>query len=78
MSHVYNIGLPEDHTEYLHRAGRAGRIGSPVQGSYIENVATPSLAVQSSQVEIVVMSMALQQEDTAQEHQAFLLYHRAA
>lgn len=28
VSHVYNMGLPEDGTQYLHRAGRAGRIGS--------------------------------------------------
>ena len=33
MSHVYNLGPPEDPTEYLHRAGRAGRIGSPVGGT---------------------------------------------
>lgn len=32
VSHVYNLGPPEDPTEYLHRAGRAGRIGSPVGG----------------------------------------------
>lgn len=28
VSHVYNLGLPQDATQYLHRAGRAGRIGS--------------------------------------------------
>ena len=32
VSHIYNLGCPEDTTEYLHRAGRAGRIGSPVRG----------------------------------------------
>ena len=32
VSHVYNLGPPEDPVEYLHRAGRAGRIGSPVGG----------------------------------------------
>ena len=31
-SHVYNVGVPPTAAEYLHRAGRAGRIGSPVQG----------------------------------------------
>lgn len=31
VSHVYNLGCP-DATSYLHQAGRAGRIGSPVQG----------------------------------------------
>lgn len=32
LSHVYNVGPPEDATAYLHRAGRTGRIGSTVQG----------------------------------------------
>lgn len=31
VSHVYILGCP-DVTTYLHEAGRAGRIGSPVQG----------------------------------------------
>ena len=29
---VYSLGAPADATDYLHRAGRAGRIGSPVDG----------------------------------------------
>ncbi|GAB4823402.1 hypothetical protein N2152v2_010448 [Parachlorella kessleri] len=32
VSHVYNTAVPADATDYLHRAGRAGRIGSPVAG----------------------------------------------
>ncbi|KAI3429427.1 hypothetical protein D9Q98_005521 [Chlorella vulgaris] len=32
VSHVYNTELPAAATEYLHRAGRSGRIGSSVQG----------------------------------------------
>ncbi|CAL8467542.1 g7080 [Coccomyxa elongata] len=32
VSHVYNLDPPEDSVQYLHRAGRAGRIGSPVKG----------------------------------------------
>ncbi len=36
VSHVYNLGPPEDPTEYLHRAGRAGRIGSPVGGVFVK------------------------------------------
>lgn len=32
VSHVYNVSPPKDAAEYLHRAGRAGRIGSPVSG----------------------------------------------
>ena len=30
VSHVNNVAPLKDATEYLHRAGRAGRIGSPV------------------------------------------------
>ena len=33
-SHVYNMGLPGGATDYLHRAGRSGRIGSAVQGAW--------------------------------------------
>ncbi|DBA85379.1 TPA: hypothetical protein ACH3X2_006058 [Trebouxia sp. C0005] len=40
VSHVYNLGPPENPTEYLHRAGRAGRIGSPV-GGVITTLVTP-------------------------------------
>ena len=29
---VYSLAAPADATDYLHRAGRAGRIGSPVDG----------------------------------------------
>ena len=32
VSHVFNFDLPETGTEYLHRAGRVGRIGSDVAG----------------------------------------------
>ncbi len=32
VSHVYNLAVPTDAADYLHRAGRAGRIGSPVRG----------------------------------------------
>lgn len=32
VSHVYNVDAPEDAKGYLHRAGRAGRIGSTVPG----------------------------------------------
>lgn len=31
VSHIYNLDCP-DVTSYVHRAGRAGRIGSPVKG----------------------------------------------
>jgi hypothetical protein len=34
VSHVYNVVPPGDAVEYLHRAGRAGRIGSPVKGEW--------------------------------------------
>jgi len=29
VSHIFNLDLPEDHKEYLHRAGRTGRQGMP-------------------------------------------------
>ena len=32
VKNVYNMALPEDATAYLHRAGRAGRIGSVAGG----------------------------------------------
>lgn len=34
VSHVYNLEPPGDAVGYLHRAGRAGRIGSPVKGEF--------------------------------------------
>lgn len=42
VSHVYNLGPADTPTEYLHRAGRAGRIGSPPGG---ECCSVPSCAV---------------------------------
>jgi len=33
VSHVYSLGCPEDSTQYLHMAGRAGRIGSTAGGT---------------------------------------------
>jgi superfamily II DNA/RNA helicase len=33
VSFVYNTSAPSDATDYLHRAGRAGRIGSGVSGT---------------------------------------------
>lgn len=42
VSHVYNLDPPEDAVTYLHRAGRAGRIGSPVKGK------APALHIRSS------------------------------
>lgn len=40
VSHVYNLSPPTDAADYLHRAGRAGRIGSPVRG-LITTMVTP-------------------------------------
>lgn len=45
VSHVYNISPPESAEEYLHRAGRAGRIGSSVNG-VITTVVTAEEMVQ--------------------------------
>ena len=33
VAFVYSLGSPADATDYLHRAGRAGRIGSPLNGA---------------------------------------------
>lgn len=43
LSHVYNVGVPDDATSYLHRAGRAGRIGSTVKGMVTTIVAPEQL-----------------------------------
>ena len=44
VSHVYNLGLPEDTAQYLHRAGRAGRIGSTAGGVVTSLVTEEELA----------------------------------
>jgi superfamily II DNA/RNA helicase len=40
VSHVYNMSLPHDMADYLHRAGRTGRIGSSVQVGVITTMVT--------------------------------------
>ncbi|GIL51789.1 hypothetical protein Vafri_7708 [Volvox africanus] len=40
VSHVYSLGSPPDATQYLHRAGRAGRIGS-TSGGIVTTLVTP-------------------------------------
>ena len=40
VSHVYNMSLPHDMADYLHRAGRTGRIGSSVQNGVITTMIT--------------------------------------
>ncbi|KAG2497537.1 hypothetical protein HYH03_004284 [Edaphochlamys debaryana] len=40
VSHVYSLGPPVDATGYLHRAGRAGRIGSTA-GGIVTTIVTP-------------------------------------
>ena len=49
VSHVYNLDIPQDAITYLHRAGRAGRIGSPVPG------AMPLLCVQLLDSQMMVL-----------------------
>lgn len=51
VSHVYNLGPPEDPVEYLHRAGRAGRIGSPVGGMVL-----PSLTILPADIDVHLCS----------------------
>ncbi|KAF5836126.1 P-loop containing nucleoside triphosphate hydrolase protein [Dunaliella salina] len=41
VSHVYNLGLPDDAKQYLHRAGRAGRVGSTT-GGVVTTLVTPA------------------------------------
>jgi len=41
VSHVYNLGLPDDAKQYLHRAGRAGRVGSTA-GGIVTTLVTPA------------------------------------
>ena len=41
--YVYNLGAPADATDFLHRAGRAGRIGATVPGTTVTLVSIWSL-----------------------------------
>jgi superfamily II DNA/RNA helicase len=43
VSHIFNLDLPEDHKEYLHRAGRTGRQG--MAGTCISIVTEKEVAV---------------------------------
>ena len=57
VSHVYNLGLPDTTTEYLHRAGRTGRTGMDTRGvvttivprDQVARYATALAALSSSQ-----------------------------
>lgn len=49
VSHVYNLGPPTDSKEYLHRAGRAGRIGSTT-GGLVTSIVTPQELEALSQI----------------------------
>ncbi|KAL4447639.1 hypothetical protein ABPG75_004858 [Micractinium tetrahymenae] len=53
VSHVYNVEPPGSATEYLHRAGRSGRIGSAIQGVVTTLVTEDQLpALQSMAAEL--------------------------
>lgn len=39
VSHIYNLSPPSDAVEYLHRAGRVGRIGANVPGGDLTRLA---------------------------------------
>ena len=43
VSHIFNLDLPEDHKEYLHRAGRTGRVGN--SGNCISIVTEKEIAI---------------------------------
>jgi hypothetical protein len=51
VSHVYSLGLPPDATEYVHRAGRAGRIGSTAGGEVCTVVTREELPALQQMVE---------------------------
>lgn len=51
VSHVYSVGLPADATEYTHRAGRAGRIGSTTGGEVCTVVTRDELEALKHMVE---------------------------
>jgi Helicase conserved C-terminal domain len=43
ISHVYSLGLPAGATDYVHRAGRAGRIGSTCGGDVVSVITSDEL-----------------------------------
>ncbi|WIA41652.1 hypothetical protein OEZ86_009006 [Tetradesmus obliquus] len=51
VSHVYSLGLPPDATDYVHRAGRAGRIGSTAGGEICTVVTREELPALQRMVE---------------------------
>ena len=44
VTHVYSLGPPESPADYLHRAGRAGRIGAPRPGALLAHANPNTLA----------------------------------
>ncbi len=62
MSHVYNLGLPADAREYLHRAGRAGRIGSTTGGLVTSVVTAEELPALAAIAEQLGVALAVEDE----------------
>ncbi|KAI8466641.1 MAG: P-loop containing nucleoside triphosphate hydrolase protein [Monoraphidium minutum] len=63
VSHVYNLGPPAGAKDYLHRAGRAGRIGSTTGGLVTTIVAPNELAALTEIAEELGLALAVEGED---------------
>lgn len=65
VSHVYNLGAPRDARQYLHRAGRAGRIGSTT-GGLVTSIVTPE-ELPLLQEQAASLGVDLVQEDSQEQ-----------
>lgn len=63
VSHVYNLGPPADAKEYLHRAGRAGRIGSTTGGLVTSIITADELAQLNDIAVHLGVALAVEYED---------------
>ncbi|KAL4428688.1 hypothetical protein ABPG77_009794 [Micractinium sp. CCAP 211/92] len=60
VSHVYNVEPPSSAAEYLHRAGRSGRIGSAIQGVVTTLVTDEQLAALQGMAAELGINIAMQ------------------
>ena len=63
VTHVYNVGVPSSSTEYVHRAGRAGRVGTDAVG-VVTSVVTPD---ELQELTAMVEGLGLETESVAVE-----------